>query len=1287
MTYKPTGQIIGNTDKGQVDSDAPSNKAPYLPAANPDGTKAIAFGEDALSQAVNRLTGALGRNVDSLSSDVYDSIAVPTLFQFLFAGGSEINMTTPGGTLWIYHGLDLADAPELFRLMDSDGLQLLDGGGTPITVTDVLETSGGASTYGTGGKLLNATNILQPGDVTQTHPRHRLLLTQSIFTALGAGWSGVSMNGLRVWINGSVSGNADGTNDGFYKIRQGLTDDTEVVLYEYRHRIRHGAVAAGPFAAADVITGGTSGATATIAAAADIGADHLEFDSVDGVFEPGETVTGAPSGASATVVRFSETGDPVLLNNRMTNGGVCSIFTDDLFQRPVFLSLSAAAPAGAVQLVCGARKSVGTGMTDDFLRALTDPTANPSGTLSELIRHHTLDAAYRSSSGGASGAGSAGDGRILAATHGPVHVHGDIVNVRRYLISVTSGNGFESGENVREDNGAGALIGDVLIASKSSVVLVVSGATPVSTDVIYGETSATTATVTTIAQRDYKAQPAMVMEAADQFQEVAQDTTALGLTDSRPGMLEILVPVYTALVPKIGIAATYTNASNRFTAAGLNLYAFGDTPGDAQYLRWPEIVVQVYDALDPSIEGYYAPTYDVADTDAVLLSSIGAGTALATGGLPAGARTCKLRWFARAVYTRGYDTAGLSRQLSLSVPSRGVGADLDYSTYGLIVEVKDPHTIGSALILSGTETAIWQGNNGTSSAALFVAGLSLGEDPFVPGTFSHGWVAHMNPTGSADGLRILGSSPLEADRTYFEVRQAAGPTLIKTHTDVATPGSAVDPDFTEIPVVYSDTIRSNTNKTAAASTASISLATASAVVFRSSLGASELEIGQFLRESLSANALIVQAPGGAGALGVGDATALKFATDLQLTARNVGGDKRLYAGGQAAGSGAAFEARTDGGLQNREDGAGLLPYLRVADICYGADFNYTDYAGKVANYQTPITMGRELLLAAGAGALYLVGGANVITGLRKDAAVATAYALFPLPPFCRGADAEFGGGGSSPTRFFSEVNALLMAVDGGAGDQSSLTLRLLGSWRAASTGVLRKLSDAYIPTLGGAGVATAASITPKHEGVCSGAAAILTEIALAAGADDVDDTYETWQVVIRVSGVGPPVGPPVGETRTVTSYDGATHVATVNPAWSALPQADTEYTLVPQTIGRYTSGQVAGSAATTLDLAGADDRQANFYNGRLIRILDGVAAGDSRTIVGYDTVANQVTVDVAWSVNPGVGDLYEILGAEISNDEAYEQLFLQVDYRNTVNGAYVIDVNSKVRNMQLNASI
>ena len=53
----------------------------------------------------------------------------------------------------------------------------------------------------------------------------------------------------------------------------------------------------GTFTAGEIVTGGTSNATATVY---EVGADYLYLTSRDGVFQDAETITGATSGATAT---------------------------------------------------------------------------------------------------------------------------------------------------------------------------------------------------------------------------------------------------------------------------------------------------------------------------------------------------------------------------------------------------------------------------------------------------------------------------------------------------------------------------------------------------------------------------------------------------------------------------------------------------------------------------------------------------------------------------------------------------------------------------------------------------------------------------------------------------------------------------------------------------------------------------------------------------------------------------------------------------------------------------
>ena len=178
-----------------------------------------------------------------------------------------------------------------------------------------------------------------------------------------------------------------------------------------------------------------------------------------------------------------------------------------------------------------------------------------------------------------------------------------------------------------------------------------------------------------------------------------------------------------------------------------------------------------------------------------------------------------------------------------------------------------------------------------------------------------------------------------------------------------------------------------------------------------------------------------------------------------------------------------------------------------------------------------------------------------------------------------------------------------------------------------------------------------------------------TTVTLRAGASAITDFYKNGLVTIT-SGTG------VGQARSITAYDGATKIATVDRAWGTNPSSGSGYIVAPaapsssltnagiagavwdealtahtlqgsfgQTLQLLNYGTAVAGAANTVTLAAGASAQNSFYNNALIVITAGTGIGQARTITGYVGGTKVATVDRIWSVQPNSSSQYMIVPA------------------------------------------
>ncbi|MGE5606254.1 MAG: flagellar hook-associated protein FlgL [Bacteroidota bacterium] len=129
------------------------------------------------------------------------------------------------------------------------------------------------------------------------------------------------------------------------------------------------------------------------------------------------------------------------------------------------------------------------------------------------------------------------------------------------------------------------------------------------------------------------------------------------------------------------------------------------------------------------------------------------------------------------------------------------------------------------------------------------------------------------------------------------------------------------------------------------------------------------------------------------------------------------------------------------------------------------------------------------------------------------------------------------------------------------------------------------------------------------------------EIALAPSSTAVDAYYNGWQIKI-IEGKG------VGQTRTISAYDGATNRAEVDSDWGIQPDHTSVYQLLPPLEGV----AAVSNGDNTITLSPASEIP-QFYVGMEIEIYN-EAKGiyEVKEITAYDESTNQATIAGAWGV-------------------------------------------------------
>ena len=652
MDYKPTGKLLGNVPADYIDNDTPTNAAP-LSTTQPVGTAMLAWGEGASSLQWNRAFAAVSRNADRLYSMLHTPIAIPMRLTKddvaalnMGAGPVTTINLAPTGNIdstyngWVYHGSNIAKLPMYFKLLDADGTEVLHTDGTPITVTDINFGIGPDPMVPT---LISAVDVIKPG-AGGTDPRHQITL-QAAQT--------VSQRGTRIRLTSSTPQvAAEGSINGNYIIVDESEDLTSFVLAEYRYRIRC-VVIGGVFGAGNTITGSTSGATAILVAdgIGVVPADWLEFDSytpgAGGVlFATGEVIDNG-AGATATVVRFSQPGDPALLNNNLN--GLCSgqLWTDGNFSRLVTLTFNNNIVGAAERvLLCGGRGFVGDLPMDALLVPFTESAPQPGN----------FEAEIKEMKGGALGPADWKDPpkNVLGGTTG---------SSPNAFISLNTayrhGLALDPADRVAGDGGTITIDGGPVILDGSG---------------------SDTAGESLLEVQQSDGQCKGVHVRSDAMSDQGQKALGLVVDSDRnySGGLGAPASAFEVRVPLFGPnnVVSGNHCSYEYTVGNKYKITFDDADIDlpafmasSTFANWPDdaVVADISGATDPNLNGIWLIADELAGPPSTFQLKLVDGS-----GYPADITTtdtgdCTVRFFGRALVGRGYFDSTTGRMLHVAV--------------------------------------------------------------------------------------------------------------------------------------------------------------------------------------------------------------------------------------------------------------------------------------------------------------------------------------------------------------------------------------------------------------------------------------------------------------------------------------------------------------------------------------------------------------------------------------------------------------------------------------------
>lgn len=167
-------------------------------------------------------------------------------------------------------------------------------------------------------------------------------------------------------------------------------------------------------------------------------------------------------------------------------------------------------------------------------------------------------------------------------------------------------------------------------------------------------------------------------------------------------------------------------------------------------------------------------------------------------------------------------------------------------------------------------------------------------------------------------------------------------------------------------------------------------------------------------------------------------------------------------------------------------------------------------------------------------------------------------------------------------------------------------------------------------------VTSAADSVVIHKGTAQGGTG--TSITLDTGASSTDNIYN-GNLISITSGTG------AGQSRTIIAYNGATKVASVDKAWSVVPDLTSMFSIFANTTATTFSDQGVAQAGTanTITLASTASTTNNVYNSSFVTILSGTGAGQTKEIISYVGATRVATVDSPWSIVPDPSSVYAVI--------------------------------------------
>ena len=144
-----------------------------------------------------------------------------------------------------------------------------------------------------------------------------------------------------------------------------------------------------------------------------------------------------------------------------------------------------------------------------------------------------------------------------------------------------------------------------------------------------------------------------------------------------------------------------------------------------------------------------------------------------------------------------------------------------------------------------------------------------------------------------------------------------------------------------------------------------------------------------------------------------------------------------------------------------------------------------------------------------------------------------------------------------------------------------------------------------------------------------------TSITLDSGASSTSSIY----VYVRIaSGTG------VGQARAVTTYDGATKVASVASAWDVTPDATSVFEVFQEVFDTpVRNGLAQGGGTTTVTLDAGASTTTDKYRHAYVWIIAGTGSNQVRKITAYNGTTKVATVDANWTTIPDTTSQFEVV--------------------------------------------